>query len=136
MKTNEIRTTEAAVLKKQLQKFCKTWRDTDDTRFPKAMMTIVQMNKNEATINCGGDDHVLVASLAGMEWLQGKKVTYTLDITSLTKMTIRSRITPWNQHETIDGVATDGVTILMGTELDDWVQHVTLMNSDDSRDTH
>lgn len=55
MKTNEIRTTEAAVLKKQLQKFCKTWRDTDDTRFPKAMMTIVQMNKNEATINCGGE---------------------------------------------------------------------------------
>lgn len=55
MKTNEIRTTEAAVLKKALRKFCKKWRDTDETEFPKAMMTLVQMNKNEATINCGGE---------------------------------------------------------------------------------
>ena len=90
----------------------------------------------EVTFNCGGSDHVLTASLGDKEWVQGKKVTYTLDITSLTRLTIRSQITPWNQHETIDGVATDGVTILMGTELDDWIQHVTLMNSDDPRETN
>ena len=109
---------------------------TDENAFLMLPQTLPADAMLEVTINCGGDDHVLSASLGGKEWLQGKKVAYTLDITSLTKLTIRSQITPWNQHETIDGVATDGVTILMGTELDDWIQHVTLMNSDDPRETN
>lgn len=109
---------------------------TDENAFLMLPQTLPADATLEVTINCGGDDHVLSASLAGKEWVQGKKVTYTLDITSLTKLTVRSQITPWNQHETIDGVATDGVTILMDTGLDDWIQHVTMMNSDDPRETN
>ena len=106
---------------------------TDENAFLMLPQTLPTGATLEVTYNCGGSDHVLTASLAGMKWLQGKTVTYTLDIKSLTRLTVRSEITPWTQHETIDGVASDGITILMDTGIDDWTGHETNAGSDDPR---
>lgn len=106
---------------------------SDDNAFLMLPQTLPTGATLEVTINCGGSDHVLTTSLAGMKWLQGKKVTYTLDITSLTRLTIRTQITPWNEHETIDGVASDGITILMGTDIGGWTTTETSTNSDADR---
>jgi hypothetical protein len=90
----------------------------------------------EVTINSGGSDHVLSASMAGKRWLQGKRVIYTLDVENLTKLSVKSQITPWDDsHENIDGVATDGVTILMNTNITDWADSIFTMSSDDPRTT-
>lgn len=107
---------------------------TDDNAFLMLPQTLPTSATLALTINCGGSDHVLTTSLAGMQWLQGKKVTYTLDITSLSRLTVRSQILPWNEHETIDGVASDGITILMGTDIDNWSTTDTNVNSDDPRE--
>jgi hypothetical protein len=86
--------------------------------------------KLEVTINAGGSDHVLSASMGGKRWLQGKRVTYTLDIENLTRLSVKSRITNWNQHETVNGVASDAVTIFMNTGITDWTDSIFTMDSD------
>ena len=108
----------------------------DDNAFLMLPQQLPDSAKLEVTINCGGSDHVLSTSLNGKRWLQGKRVTYTLDILSLTRLSIKSQITPWNDsHETIDGVASDGVTILMNTGITNWGDSTFTMNSDDPRTT-
>lgn len=43
-------------IKKEFQKVIGTIRkDNDEKSFPKPMMTAVQMEKREATVNCGGE---------------------------------------------------------------------------------
>lgn len=90
----------------------------------------------EVTINSGGSDHVLTAKMNGKLWLQGKRVIYTLDIENLSKLSVKSQITPWDDsHENINGVASDGVTILMNTDITDWADSIFTKNSDDPRTT-
>ena len=85
----------------------------------------------EVTINSGGGDRVLSTSMAGKRWLQGKRVVYTLDVLSLHKLSVKSTITPWDaSHENINGVASDGVTILMTTGISDWADSIFTMDSD------
>ena len=90
----------------------------------------------EVTVNSGGSDHVLTASMYNKRWLQGKRVIYTLDIENLKKLSVKSQITPWDDsHENINGVASDGVTILMNTDITDWADSIFTKNSDDPRTT-
>jgi len=108
----------------------------DDNAFLMLPQQLPDSAKLEVTINCGGSDHVLSTYMNDKRWLQGKRVTYTLDILSLTRLSIKSQITPWNDsHETIDGVASDGVTILMNTGITNWGDSTFTMNSDDPRTT-
>ena len=64
---------------------------TDKTEW---LMMIPQILSDESEIqmiyNSGGIDHVLTAEIHGFEWAQGKMVTYTLNINSLQRLTVRS----------------------------------------------
>ena len=68
------------------------------------LMMIPQILSDESEIqmiyNSGGTDHVLTAEIHGFEWAQGKMVTYTLNINSLQRLTVKSTVVPWGEGAT------------------------------------
>ena len=102
----------------------------DENAFLMIPQDLPDSAKLEVTINAGGGDHVLTAPMAGKRWLQGKRVIYTLDVENLTKLSVKSQITNWNQHETVNGVASDAVTIFIDTNINDWADSTFTMDSD------
>lgn len=102
-----------------------TLPDGDDVEHGQAWLVV--------EYTCGGKTRELEVSIANLKWLQGKKVTYTLDITSLTQMTIKSTITPWNEgHDVINGQASDGINIATGSTINGWTPEDDIPYSSDA----
>ena len=109
---------------------------TDNTQW---LMMIPQMLSEESEIqvvyNCGGTDHVLTAEVYNFEWAQGKLVTYTLNINSLQRLTVKSSVIPWGEGLRFqDGQPTNATTLDLGAEEVDWDPTDTDIASDDPRD--
>ena len=109
---------------------------TDNTEW---LMMIPQYLSDESEIqmiyNSGGTDHVLTAEIHGFEWAQGKMVTYTLNINSLQRLTVKSTVVPWGEGLRFqDGQPTNATTLDLGAEEVDWDPTDTDIASDDPRD--
>ena len=109
---------------------------TDNTEW---LMMIPQYLSDESEIqliyNSGGTDHVLTAEIHGFEWAQGKMVTYTLNINSLQRLTVKSTVVPWGAGLRFqDGQPTNATTLDLGAEEVDWDPTDTDIASDDPRD--
>ena len=103
------------------------------------LMMIPQYLSDESEIqmiyNSGGTDHVLTAEIHGFEWAQGKMVTYTLNINSLQRLTVKSTVVPWGEGLRFqDGQPTNATTLDLGAEEVDWDPTDTDIASDDPRD--
>ena len=103
------------------------------------LMMIPQYLSDESEIqmiyNSGGTDHVLTAEIHGFEWAQGKMVTYTLNINSLQRLTVKSTVVPWGEGLRFqDGQPTNATTLDLGAEEVDWDLTDTDVASDDPRD--
>ena len=103
------------------------------------LMMIPQILSDESEIqmiyNSGGTDHVLTAEIHGFEWAQGKMVTYTLNINSLQRLTVKSTVVPWGEGLRFqDGQPTNATTLDLGAEEVDWDPTDTDIASDDPRD--
>lgn len=85
--------------------------------------------------NSGGTDHELTAELFGAEWAQGKMVTYTLNINSLQRLTVKSTVIPWGEGLRFqDGQPTNATTLDMGADFVEWDPTDSDIASDDPRD--
>lgn len=109
---------------------------TDKTQW---LMMIPQMLSEESEIqviyNSGGTDHVLTAEVYNYEWAQGKMVTYTLNIKSLQRLTVKSTVIPWGEGLRFqDGQPTNATTLDMGADFVEWDPTDTDIASDDPRD--
>ena len=109
---------------------------TDNTEW---LMMIPQYLSDESEIqmiyNSGGTDHVLTAEIHGFEWAQGKMVTYTLNINSLQRLTVKSTVVPWGEGLRFqDGQPTNATILDLGAEEVDWDPTDTDIASDDPRD--
>ena len=109
---------------------------TDNTEW---LMMIPQILSDETEIqmiyNSGGTDHVLTAEIHGFEWAQGKMVTYTLNINSLQRLTVKSTVVPWGEGLRFqDGQPTNATILDLGAEEVDWDPTDTDIASDDPRD--
>ena len=103
------------------------------------LMMIPQYLSDESEIqmiyNSGGTDHLLTAEIHGFEWAQGKMVTYTLNINSLQRLTVKSTVVPWGEGLRFqDGQPTNATILDLGAEEVDWDPTDTDIASDDPRD--
>lgn len=106
-----------------------------DSTFLMIPQTLPEGDSLVVVFNSGGSDHRLAVSMKGRKWLMGKTVTYTIDIQSLQRMTVKSAIEPWNASSDIqDGMPTDAVTIDLDADIDDWTKHEESHASDDPRE--
>ena len=109
---------------------------TDKTQW---LMMIPQMLSEESEIqviyNSGGTDHVLTAEVYNYEWAQGKMVTYTLNINSLQRLTVKSTVIPWGEGLRFqDGQPTNATTLDVGADFVEWDPTDSDIASDDPRD--
>ena len=109
---------------------------TDKTEW---LMMIPQMLSEESEIqmiyNSGGTDHLLTAEVHNFEWAQGKMVTYTLNINSLQRLTVKSTVIPWGEGLRFqDGQPTNATTLDMGADFVEWDPTDSDIASDDPRD--
>lgn len=107
---------------------------TDDTQW---LMMIPQILSEETELhviyNSGGSDHELIADLEGFEWLQGKRVVYTLNINSLQRLTVKSAVLPWGTGLTfVDGQPTNATNITLQDGMIDWTTTSKNVYSDDT----
>ena len=107
---------------------------TDDTQW---LMMIPQVLSEETELhviyNSGGSDHELIAELDGLEWLQGKRVVYTLNINSLQRLTVKSAVLPWGTGLTfVDGQPTNATNITLQDGMIDWTTTSKNVYSDDT----
>ena len=78
---------------------------------------------------------MLTAEVYNFEWAQGKLVTYTLNINSLQRLTVKSSVIPWGEGLRFqDGQPTNATTLDLGAEEVDWDPTDTDIASDDPRD--
>lgn len=83
--------------------------------------------------NSGGSDHEMVAEMDGKEWLQGKRVVYTLNINSLQRLTVNSTVLPWGTGLNFtDGQPTNATNLSVQDGLDDWTTQQRDIYSDDT----
>ena len=83
--------------------------------------------------NSGGSDHEMVAEMDGKEWLQGKRVVYTLNINSLQRLTVNSTVLPWGTGLNFtDGQPTNATNLSVQDGLDDWTTQQKDIYSDDT----
>ena len=109
---------------------------TDKTEW---LMMIPQYLSDETYLkviyNSGGTDHELTAELFGAEWAQGKMVTYTLNINSLQRLTVKSTVIPWGEGIYFqDGQPTNATTLDIEADFVEWDPTDTDVASDDPRD--
>lgn len=109
---------------------------TDKTEW---LLMIPQYLSDESEIqliyNSGGTDHLLTAELYGAEWAQGKMVTYTLNINSLQRLTVKSSVIPWGEGLRFqDGQPTNATTLDVGADFVEWDPTDSDIASDDPRD--
>lgn len=110
---------------------------TDDTQW---LMMIPQRLSEETELhviyNSGGSDHELVADLEDFEWLQGKRVVYTLNINSLQRLTVKSTVLPWGEGLIfVDGQPSNATDITMEDKLEDWTTREKDVYSDDTEES-
>ena len=109
---------------------------TDKTEW---LMMIPQYLSDESEIqmiyNSGGTDHLLTAEVHNFEWAQGKMVTYTLNINSLQRLTVKSTVIPWGEGLRFqDGQPTNATTLDIGADFVEWDPTDSDIASDDPRD--
>ena len=109
---------------------------TDKTEW---LMMIPQYLSDESEIqmiyNSGGTDHLLTAEVHNFEWAQGKMVTYTLNINSLQRLTVKSTVIPWDEGLRFqDGQPTNATTLDIGADFVEWDPTDSDIASDDPRD--
>ena len=109
---------------------------TDKTEW---LMMIPQYLSDESEIqmiyNSGGTDHLLTAEVHNFEWAQGKMVTYTLNINSLQRLTVKSTVIPWGEGLRFqDGQPTNATTLDVGADFVEWDPTDSDIASDDPRD--
>lgn len=86
------------------------------------------------TYYCGGSNHEMSVKLEDYKWLPGKKVTYTLNINSLQRLTVNSTVEAWNTGLTfLDGQPTNATSLDVESVVDDWTTTDKDVNSDDPR---
>lgn len=95
---------------------------TDDTQwFMMLPQTLSEDSWLLVTYYCGGDEHLMQVPLENLKWLPGKKVTYTLNIESLTRLTLNSTVEPWGEGLYFqDGQPTNATSLELGHEVTDW----------------
>ena len=75
----------------------------------------------------------MVAEMDGKEWLQGKRVVYTLNINSLQRLTVNSTVLPWGTGLNFtDGQPTNATNLSVQDGLDDWTTQQKDIYSDDT----
>ena len=109
---------------------------TDNTEW---LLMIPQMLSEESEIqiiyNSGGTDHLLTCEVYNFAWEQGKMVTYTMDIKSLQRMTVKSKVIPWNEGLIFkDGQPTNATTLDIEAGFEEWDPTEKDIASDDPRD--
>lgn len=93
----------------------------DEATFLMLPQVLTQDAVLEVKYLCGGTTHTLTHSLKDFEWKAGRIARYTINIESLTRMTVTEHITPWDEGFTmVDGRSTSHAVVDPTANMNNW----------------
>ena len=109
---------------------------SDDQWLMMIPQTLSEDSKLVVVYNSGGSDHTMEVSIDNYKWRAGKKVTYTLNILSLQRLTVKTTVENWSSGlEFTDGKPDSSPTIDTDVTVSDWDDsNNNDIASDDPRD--
>ena len=94
---------------------------SDDQWLMMIPQTLSEDSKLVVVYNSGGSDHTMEVSIDNYKWRAGKKVTYTLNILSLQRLTVKTTVENWSSGlEFTDGKSDSSPTIDTDMTVSDW----------------